>query len=212
MVPDKNDFELRWFTPAVEVDLCGHATLAAAHILFSELNYSQPEIQFKTKSGILTVRKDAEWLAMNFPADFTEKIEISSLFSESLGAKPVEVCKGRLDFLATFSSQSEIMALDPDFTLMKKLGKRGVIATAKGSDVDFVSRYFAPNAGVNEDPVTGSAHCVLVPYWSNLMKKNEFIARQDSQRGGFLKCKLIGERVEMSGKAATYLRGEIAVG
>ncbi|MFI5136146.1 MAG: PhzF family phenazine biosynthesis protein, partial [Chitinophagales bacterium] len=166
---------------------------------------------FQTKSGLLTVRKDGEWITMNFPADHAKKIELSFDMRESLRMEPTEVYQGRLDFLAVFPSQSDVLALNPDFVLMKKLGKRGVIVTAKGYDVDFVSRYFAPNAGINEDPVTGSAHCVLVPYWSDVLKKTELTARQVSQRGGFLKCKLLDDRVEMSGRAATYLAGEVFI-
>jgi len=210
-VPKQNDFELRWFTPAVEVDLCGHATLASAHILFNHLNYDQPEIRFQTRSGLLTVKRNGEWITINFPADYAEKIEISPLIQTALQTQPLEVYKGRLDYLAVLPSSSGVLQLTPDFSAMKELGQRGVIVTSQGDDVDFVSRYFAPNAGINEDPVTGSAHCVLIPYWSIMLKKDELIARQVSNRGGYLKCKLLGNRVEMSGRAATFLTGEIVI-
>lgn len=210
-VPDENGFHLRWFTPIVEVDLCGHATLASAHILFNHLNYDQPEIRFQTQSGLLTVKRNGEWLTLNFPADPPVKVETPPTMEAVLGILPTVTLKGKIKYLALLPSQELVEECTPDFSQMKKLDAQGVIITARGNDVDFVSRFFAPNAGIDEDPVTGSAHCLLVPYWSKKLGKNEFTARQVSARGGFLQCKLLGDRVEMSGRAVTYLKGEIDI-
>jgi PhzF family phenazine biosynthesis protein len=208
-VPDNGVFNLRWFTPSVEVDLCGHATLASAHILFNHLKVDQPEIRFQTRSGLLTVKRNGEWLTLNFPSDPPSNVEMPPAMEAVLGVKPVETLKGKIKYLAVLPSQDQVVTCSPDFSLMKKLDAQGVIVTAQAHEVDFVSRFFAPNAGIDEDPVTGSAHCVLVPYWSRVLGKTEFTARQVSARGGFLKCRLLGDRVEMSGQAATYLTGEI---
>jgi len=208
-VPDNGVFNLRWFTPSVEVDLCGHATLASAHILFKHLKVDQPEIRFQTRSGLLTVKRNGEWLTLNFPSDPPSNVEMPPAMEAVLGVKPVETLKGKIKYLAVLPSQDQVVTCSPDFSLMKKLDAQGVIVTAQAHEVDFVSRFFAPNAGIDEDPVTGSAHCVLVPYWSRVLGKTEFTARQVSARGGFLKCRLLGDRVEMSGQAATYLTGEI---
>ena len=210
-VPDENGFHLRWFTPIVEVDLCGHATLASAHILFNHLNYDQPEIRFQTQSGLLTVKRNGEWLTLNFPADPPVKVETPPTMEAVLGILPTVTLKGKIKYLALLPSQELVEECLPDFSQMKKLDAQGVIITARGNDVDFVSRFFAPNAGIDEDPVTGSAHCLLVPYWSEKLGKNEFTARQVSARGGFLQCKLLGDRVEMSGRAVTYLKGDIDI-
>lgn len=210
-IPGEDRYELRWFTPSVEVDLCGHATLAAAHVLFRHLNFIESEIRFSSRSGMLRVMKEGDWITLDFPSDVAQKIEISETMQKALRRMPLEVYKGKLDFLAVLSSETEVLQAEPDLKAMAELGQRGVIISAKGNEVDFVSRYFAPNAGIDEDPVTGSAHCVLIPYWSSVLGKHELTARQVSKRGGSLKCKLQDARVLMSGKAVTYLSGEIFV-
>jgi len=209
-VPNGDGFGLRWFTPAVEIDLCGHATLASAHILFQYLNFGGSEIRFQTRSGFLTVGRNGEWLTMNFPSDPSVKKE-EPLMEKVLGIQPKEILKGKNKYLVVLNSQEEVERVSPDFSLMLQLPALGVIVTARGSDVDFVSRFFAPAAGISEDPVTGSAHTVLTPYWAQVLGKNEMTAKQVSARGGYLKCKLSGDRVEMSGKAVTYLIGEIEI-
>lgn len=210
-VSSEEDYELRWFTPTVEVPLCGHATLASAHVLLHHLNYVRDEIRFQSKSGELKVRKDGDWLIMDFPCDLPIKVAVPSLMEPILKTQPAEVWKGRRKYLVLLSSQDEVEKLSPDFSLMTQLDVPGVIVTARGRDVDFVSRFFAPNAGIQEDPVTGGSHTMLIPYWSKILDKNEMTARQVSKRGGYLKCKLNGDRVEISGKAVTYLIGEIFV-
>jgi PhzF family phenazine biosynthesis protein len=210
-VTNQDGFHLRWFTPAVEVPLCGHATLASAHVLFNHLHYPENEIRFHSLSGLLKVKKEGEWLTLDFPADPPVKVETPSLMEAILKTKPIEVWKGKMRYMVLLSSQSEVESLSPDFSLMIHLDGRGVIVTANGKDADFVSRFFAPRIGINEDPVTGGAHTVLIPYWAKILGKNELIARQVSKRGGYLKCKLNGDRVEMSGNAVSYLVGEIFI-
>lgn len=205
------DFELRWFTPVSEVDLCGHATLASAHVLFNHLDYNREKIIFHSKSGELTVRKDNGKLVLNFPADIVKKIDSPEDLIKAIGKKPIEAFKGKTDYMLVYSSQKEIEEINPDFDLIKKFKARGVIVTAKGNDVDFVSRFFAPMVGVNEDPVTGSAHTTLTPYWANVLGKKELTAMQLSKRKGNLKCKLINGRVEIAGYAVTYLEGSIKI-
>ena len=210
-IPDDNNFHLRWFTPAYEVDLCGHATLASAHMIFNHTDYDRNEIIFNSKSGKLTVTKQENgWLQMNFPALDLTPISASETLIEGLGATPVEVYNS-MDILAVFKTEAEVAALNPNFRLLKTIDTRGIIATAKGDKVDFISRFFAPAAGVDEDPVTGSAHSQLTPYWSNKLKKNKLDARQISKRGGELRCEMKGNRVLISGQAVTYLIGEIMI-
>lgn len=210
-VNNGSDYELRWFTPLAEVDLCGHATLASAHVLFDHLDYNRKEIVFHTKSGELRVRKDNGKLTLNFPTDIVRKIETPEDLVKAIGKKPIKTLKGKTDFMMIYSSQKEIEEIDPDFELIKKSKARGVIVTAKGDNVDFVSRFFAPEVGVNEDPVTGSAHTTLTPYWAKVLGKKELTAMQLSRRKGNLKCKLINGRVEISGSAVTYLEGSIKI-
>lgn len=208
-VRDENIFELRWFTPEVEVDLCGHATLASAYVIFEHLKYEHSEIVFETKSGCLTVKKDKDILLMEFPALETSPIEIPETLIECLGTKPKELLQGSWLYLAVFENESEVKKIIPDFGLMKKLGK-DVVVTAKGSDsADFVSRCFAPSVGIPEDPVTGSSHCALVPYWSGKLKKSKFKASQLSKRGGELYCEYLGDKVIIGGQAVTYSVGRI---
>jgi PhzF family phenazine biosynthesis protein len=202
-------FEIRWFTPAVEVDLCGHATLASAHVLFNHTDYSKEVIEFHSKSGVLIVKKNNDFLTLNFPTDKLSKVEPPSILTEAIRDEPIESYKGVSDFMLVFDTEEEIKNIKPDFTKLGQVAARGIIVTAKGNDCDFVSRFFAPQSGINEDPVTGSAHTTLTPFWSERLNKKELIAMQLSARKGYLFCKNLGERTEISGKAVTYLVGEI---
>jgi PhzF family phenazine biosynthesis protein len=204
-------FEIRWFTPRAEVDLCGHATLAAAHVLFRHEGYPKEEIAFSSRSGILNVRRKQDLLVLDFPLDQTSRSVPPPGLVEALGAKPVEVLKGKTDLMLVYSTQQHIESMQPDLAVLAKFPFRGVIVTAKGDSVDFVSRFFAPGVGVPEDPVTGSAHTTLTPYWVNKLRKRELTALQLSMRGGRLWCSLVGDRVEIGGKAHTYLIGEAFV-
>ncbi|MXV16418.1 PhzF family phenazine biosynthesis protein [Hufsiella ginkgonis] len=207
-----NDFELRWFTPEYEIDLCGHATLASAHILFTALGYNRDTIHFHTlKAGTLTVTREGDKYSLNFPSRVAEKAEAPEFLLEAMGAKrPLEILKSR-DYMLVYESEDDIVNLKPDFNLLSKVNTVGVIATAPGRSSDFVSRFFAPGAGINEDPVTGSAHCNLIPYWAEKLGKTELHAFQVSARRGELWCALKGDRVTMAGNAVTYLKGEIYV-
>lgn len=211
-VKEEDGFRLRWFTPTVEVDLCGHATLATAHILFEEMDYEQDEIIFKTHSGLLTVKKEGEYLSMNFPAVEPVQAEGPAILFQALGIERTSNVFKSDDYMVVLDSQEEVANLEPDFKMLNEVDARGVIVTARGNDVDFVSRFFAPQSGVDEDPVTGSAHTKTTPYWSNMLNKNELSARQISKRGGELTCIMKGNRVEILGKAVTYMRGEINLG
>ncbi|MEX0722758.1 MAG: PhzF family phenazine biosynthesis protein [Gracilimonas sp.] len=211
-VKEGNSYRLRWFTPTVEVDLCGHATLATAHVLFEELGYSEDEIVFKTESGLLTVKKEGESLSMNFPAVEPQQVEGPFVLFQALGiAKTSEVYKSD-DYMVVLNSEKEVAALNPDIRMLSEVEARGIIVTAPGEEVDFVSRFFAPQSGVDEDPVTGSAHTKSTPYWSKKLDKEELKARQISKRGGDLICRMKGDRVEIAGNALTYLKGEITIG
>lgn len=205
------DYEIRWFTPLAEVELCGHATLASAHVLFDHLDYNRKEIIFHSKSGELKVRKDNGRLTLNFPADIIKKTDVPEDLIIAIGKKPVETYKGKTDFMLVYLSQKEIEEIEPDFELIKKSKARGVIVTSEGDNVDFVSRFFAPMVGINEDPVTGSAHTTLTPYWAGVLAKKELTAMQLSKRKGNLNCKLINGRVEIAGYAVTYLEGSIKI-
>jgi PhzF family phenazine biosynthesis protein len=208
-VKEGNIFHIRWFTPVLEVDLCGHATLASAHVIFKHLNFKEEKIQFKSKSGDLSVKKENDFLILNFPTDTLEKTETPIALAEGLGIAPKEAYKGISDYLLIYDNQKQIEKIQPDFRLLSKVIARGIIITAIGNDCDFVSRFFAPLSGINEDPVTGSAHTTLIPYWHKVLHKTEMTAMQLSKRKGKLKCKYLGERVEIGGKARTYLIGEI---
>ncbi len=210
VVPRDGEFDLRWFTPTMEMDLCGHATLAVAFILFTEQKFSSDAIRFHSRSGALTVTRAGDTLALDFPSRPAIQCPESEGLLRGLKAKPAFVLKSR-DFLAVFTTEAEIRALRPDFAVLKNLECLGIIATAPGDDCDFVSRFFAPAAGVDEDPVTGSAHCTLIPYWAERLGKNKLRARQISRRGGELFCELIGARVQIGGMAVLYLRGEIVL-
>lgn len=208
-VPSEDGFDLRWFTPTVEVDLCGHATLATAHIIFTEMNHDTNAILFNTKSGILTVTKIEVGYKMDFPADMPKPLEGNKIISDSLGVPIDSVLKGKDDYIAVLSNQKALENLQPDFALMATLKSRGLIVTAPGDSVDFVSRCFYPQSGVDEDPVTGSAHTAMTPYWSIRLGKDTLTAQQISARGGKLVCALEGDRVFLYGRAVTFLRGEV---
>lgn len=210
-IPEGDHFHIRWFTPKAEVKLCGHATLATAHILFNELNFQGDLLEFESLSGILTVKKVGDKLQLDFPADFAVEVEPIDTFTEAFGAKPIKTLKGRTDYLLLFDSEETIQNLQPNIQLLLSTNARGIMVTANGNEVDFVSRFFAPAVGVNEDPVTGSAHTTLIPFWANKLDKMELTALQLSARGGQLWCTLFGNRVFIAGKAVTYLRGEIEI-
>jgi len=204
-------FEIRWFTPLVEVDLCGHATLASAHVIFNHLDWDRPSISFLSRSGILVVTRKGEMITLNFPSDDVHPADPPEGLLASLNVKPLESYAGNTDIMLILDSQKAVELLEPDFGLMKKSGGRGVVVTARGDDVDFVSRFFAPQVGIDEDPVTGSAHTTLTPYWSKKLGKSELTAMQLSRRKGRLWCKYLGDRVEISGHAITYLTGQIVI-
>ncbi|GAB4235303.1 MAG: PhzF family phenazine biosynthesis protein [Acidobacteriota bacterium] len=201
-------FGLRWFTPACEVDLCGHATLAAAHVLFSRGLVAGAEVAFSTQSGVLGVARDGERYRLDFPARPPEPAAVTPDVEAALGTRPRELWRSR-DMLAVLDAADEVKALRPDLRAVARLDTFAVIVTAPGVDCDFVSRFFAPRAGVDEDPVTGSAHCTLVPYWSTRLGRTELYARQLSARGGELWCRLAGDRVQIAGNAVDYLEGHI---
>ncbi|WP_426492465.1 PhzF family phenazine biosynthesis protein [Hymenobacter sp. 102] len=207
------EYEIRWFTPAVEVELCGHATLASAHVLYRHLNFQEPEIIFHSKSGPLHVSQGENGLlTLDFPARPPRQLpETPAGLVTGLGATPRQLWAGP-DLVCVFETEAEVRALRPDMGQLATVEYRGVIATAPGTGgVDFVSRFFGPRVGVPEDPVTGSAHTTLVPYWANRLGKTHLHARQVSARSGDLWCELRGERVRMSGHAVTYLKGEIEI-
>jgi len=209
-VPEGDDYHIRWFTPVAEVDLCGHATLAAAFVIFNYFNTSSGHVSFNSKSGRLTVVKEAELLAMDFPSQPPVLCEAPKELLDGIGKEPLEVLCSE-DYVAVFLSENDITELNPDMAILKKLDLRGVIVTARGKNVDFVSRFFAPKFGVNEDPVTGSAHCALTPYWANKLNKKNLHAYQVSQRGGELFCKDNGDRVIISGRAVQFMEGSITI-
>jgi len=207
-VPRGQGFELRWFTPAAEVDLCGHATLASAFVLFEKLGCLQAAIAFQTRSGTLTVERNGDLLRMDFPARVPERCTVPEGLVSGLGAEPMEVL-GSDDYLVVYENEEAIRGLAPDLAALERLDRRAVCVTAPGDAVDFVSRFFAPRVGVPEDPVTGSAHCQLTPYWASRLGKTAFRARQLSRRGGEVLCELRGDRVLLSGRAVLYLEGLI---
>jgi PhzF family phenazine biosynthesis protein len=209
-VKQDDQYHIRWFTPKVEVDLCGHATLAAAYVLFNHENYTESIINFYSdRSGKLTVTKYHEYLTINFPKDIFQSVEISTDLKDCFDIFPLEVFKGKTDYLFVFEAENQIKNIKPNLTKIAALSGRGVIITAEGEKVDFVSRFFAPQCGIAEDPVTGSAHTTLTPFWSNKLNKTKLKAIQLSERKGYLQCELLGDRVEISGQAKLYLIGEI---
>ncbi len=209
-VSTENGFHLRWFTPVKEVRQCGHATLAAAHVIFDILGYSKQVILFETLSGKLLVEKKGEGLEMDFPSCPPTAIEPSETLVQALGLRPMEVLVAD-DYVAVFDSEATICGIVPNQYLLGQLDFRGVIITAPGVDVDFVSRFFAPKYGIPEDPVTGSAHCELAPYWANKLGKNILTAKQVSKRGGNITCEVKADRVFLSGRAVTFMEAEIGI-
>ncbi len=209
---DSERYHLRWFTPEIEMDLCGHATLASAFVLFEELAYERDKIFFESKSGVLSVRKTDGYLELDFPSRPPKKAALPSSISEALNIQPQEIWQAR-DYLLVYNSEEEIKKIKPNTALLDLINTDpgGIIVTAKGEKVDFVSRFFTPQASVFEDPVTGSAHCTLVPFWASRLKKNSFHAHQVSARGGELFCDLRGDRVLIRGKAIKYLKGIIEI-
>lgn len=211
-VKQDNRYEIRWFTPNVEVDLCGHATLATAYVLFYHENHTENTIIFHSpRSGELRVSKKADRLTLDFPIDEFCKISISNEITSCFDKKPIDVYKGKTDYMLVYEKETDITDIKPQFEFIAKLKARGVIITARGETVDFVSRFFAPQSGIIEDPVTGSAHTTLTPYWAEKLNKTELSAIQLSARKGYLQCRLSGERVEISGQAKLYLKGEIFI-
>ncbi|KRP62533.1 PhzF family phenazine biosynthesis protein [Pseudomonas trivialis] len=207
-VPRGEHYELRWFTPTVEVDLCGHATLAAAWVLFHALAGAPPELRFATRSGELRVTRHGDELAMDFPARQPERCEPPAGLLSALGIEHAEVF-GTDDYIVLVDNEAQVAALAPDFARLKGLPKRGIAVTAKSTEFDFISRWFGPNVGVNEDPVTGSAHTSLAPFWAARLGKSQLTAEQGGTRKGQLRCELEGERVIISGKAVLYMQGTI---
>ena len=210
-VKQDNNFHIRWFTPTTEVDLCGHATLASAFIIYNELEYAENQIHFACLSGDLFVTKKDNGYMMDFPTWNYEKTEITQEVIEALGAKPEALFTGN-KWIALFDDENTVRTLTPDMEKIKNIkGSNGILPTAAGKYVDFVSRNFAPQRGIPEDPVTGSAHCALTPFWAERLNKTKLKAYQASQRGGYLACELKGDRVEITGKACLYMKGTIYV-
>ncbi len=212
IVPKGDEYTIRWFTPAVEVALCGHATLASAHVFYNHLNYNKEKIVFHSKSGPLIVtKKDDSRFTLDFPANVPTEAAPLQEIEDGLHVKPLAVYSSTFDYLALLENQAAVEKISPDFKILAKIPSRGLIVTAKGDDVDFVSRCFFPQSGIDEDPVTGSAHTVTVPYWAKKLGKKNLSAIQLSKRRGYLDCELAGDRVLMSGHAITYLMGEICL-
>ena len=205
-------FDLRWFTPAVEVDLCGHATLASAHVLWETGQLAVTEVaRFHTRSGLLTATRRGEWIDLDFPLTPVAAIDPPPGLGEALGVTPLYLGRSQFDVLVQVESESMVRDLQPDFRLLAGVDARGVIVTSRAaaSDYDFVSRFFAPQSGIDEDPVTGSAHCALAAFWRSELGKDSFVARQISARGGDLHVQIVGDRVRLGGQAVTVLRGEL---
>ena len=212
VVKKDSAYEIRWFTPTNEEALCGHATLATSHVLFNYFNYPNDTITFYSRhSGKLSVTKEKDLLTLNFPSDSIKAVKAPKEIIDAFNKAPLEIYKGKMDYLLLYETQDDIEQCEPNLHLLKPLNARGFIVTAPGLKVDFVSRFFAPGCGVDEDPVTGSAHTSLTPFWSEKLGKTKLTAQQLSQRKGELTCELDGERVKISGKAVTYLIGDIYI-
>lgn len=210
-IKNGDTYKIRWFTPEVEVNLCGHATLASAHIIFNELKYTKETILFESKSGLLKVLRKEDMLTLDFPtADLSPAI-IKGDFCEAIGKVPIGLFKGNNKLLAVYESENDIIEISPNFEKLSRLEYLGVIVTSPGNGADFVSRFFAPKVGINEDPVTGSAFTLLIPFWADRLNKTELHAFQISKRKGELFCEYKGDRVWISGQAITYLTGEIEI-
>jgi PhzF family phenazine biosynthesis protein len=204
-------YAIRWFTPSCEVDLCGHATLAAGYVVFTYDRFAGDAVEFASKSGALRVRRDDDLLVLDFPADTIQRCPPAEGLVEALGCQPLECHKGKTDYLLVLETEEQVASLSPDFRALAKVPARGVIVSAPGRQADFVSRFFAPQVGVDEDPVTGSAHTTLTPYWTRRLGRSPLNARQISRRGGALRCTLVGPRVEIAGRVVPYLEGTISV-
>lgn len=210
-IREDQNYSIRWFTPKVEVDLCGHATLATAYVIYQYLKETKAEIKFKSRSGELRVIQNDDNLTLDFPVlPLLQCNTRNELILKALKVAPLEIWKGD-DYMLVLANEAEVRNCTPDFNLLKNLDARGVIITAKGNSVDFVSRWFGPQSGVDEDPVTGSSHCVLAPYWAQKLGKTKLQAWQLSQRHGELLCEVVGDRVLLSGKVVPYLCGEINI-
>jgi len=210
LVRDGDDYRLRWFTPLVEVPLCGHATLASAAVVMERLEPDRTKVVFQSLSGPLTVNRTDKGYVMDFPARPSNVIPTPGDLGKALGVTPVEVSINEFNYMALLESEQVVRTLAPDMTAIARLDRPGVIVTAAGeSEYDFVSRYFAPKKGIPEDPVTGAAHTMLAPYWAAKLHKTEFRAFQASQRGGEVACRLVGDRVELEGSCVFYLEGEV---
>jgi PhzF family phenazine biosynthesis protein len=205
-------YQLRWFTPAVEVDLCGHATLASAHVLWQDGHLTpSAQARFHSRSGLLTADRAGDWIELNFPAKCAQPVEPPDGLLDALGCDAVAVGKNQFDYLVEVESEAILRALRPNHSCLSKLPVRGIIVTSPGKEYDFVSRFFAPGSGIDEDPVTGSAHVCLGPYWMKKTGKSDFLAYQASARGGVLKVRVDGDRVCLGGQAVTVMRGELVV-
>jgi len=209
-VPTEQGFHIRWFTPVAEVDLCGHATLASAYVIFTYLGFKEKMINFESRSGLLTVKQNDGLLAMNFPSQPPTPCQTPDEIIQAFKNTPIECLKSE-DYIVVFGSEEDIVSIQPDFDALSKLDLRGVVITAKSSQYDFIARFFAPKYGINEDPVTGSAYTQLMPYWSKHMGMTKLHAKQVSSRGGEVFCELVGNRVNIAGNAVTYLLGEIDI-
>ncbi len=210
-VPKDDFFEIRWFTPKLEINLAGHPTLATAWVIYNELNYDKDKIKFVSPlSGELFIERKDSFISMNFPANKHKPIKTDKLLVKALGHEPTEVLKSR-DLLVVYKNQADIENIKPNFGLLEKIDTFGIIITAPGNNCDFVSRFFAPLAGINEDPVTGSAHTILIPYWAEKLNKTKMDAIQLSERIGKLQCEFLGERVKISGIARLFMKGEIII-
>ena len=207
-VREGDGYGLRWFTPTIEMDLCGHATLASAFVIFDILGSTEKILKFQTKSGLLTVEKDGDRFVLDFPSRSAGPTETPEGLVAATGKEPKEILNPR-DYLMVLETEDEVHHIRPNFAALLQIPAHAIIVTAPGKDSDFVSRFFAPEVGVFEDPVTGSAHCTLIPYWADKLGKTELFARQISARGGELFCELAGDRVKIGGNATLYLKGEI---
>lgn len=211
-IPKEDHYELRWFTPTTEVDLCGHATLATAHVLFEKERHQGDTIRFYSpRSGVLQVNKNGNNLSLNFPADPVTAIAVSKALQQAFSIPPAGAFRGKTDIMLVYHSEEDIKNLEANMTAVNAIDARGIIVTSRGDKVDFVSRFFAPQSGVDEDPVTGSAHTTLTPYWSRVLGKKQLVARQLSARKGYLHCEDRGERVIISGEARLYMEGRIFI-
>jgi PhzF family phenazine biosynthesis protein len=212
LVPEDGDYRLRWFTPRVEVPLCGHATLASAAVVMERLEAGRSHVVFQSASGPLTVERKGIGYVMDFPSRPSEPVLTPPELVNALGVTPIEVLGNQFNYMALLASEKQLRALAPDIAILAQLGRPGVIVTAAGNnEYDFFSRYFAPAKGIPEDPVTGAAHCMLAPYWAKRLGKTEFRAFQASSRGGEVRCRVMDDRIELQGECVFYLEGEVEV-